>query len=194
MPRKYELKRRAERQVQTRRRIAEAALELHTLLGPARTTVSAIAERAGVQRHTFYRHFPDELSLGLACSRLHVERDPPPDPEPWAAIKDPSARLRAALTAIYGYFERNELLLANVMRDAQIDPPTAQVVELRFGPWAERVRQILREPLPAREGVRAVLDLALDFHAWRCLRQSGLSASEAAELMSGVVACVASQR
>ena len=68
MARTYRLKRRAERQDETRHRIVEAAVALHTTVGPARTTVSAIAERAGVQRHTFYRHFPDERSLGLACS------------------------------------------------------------------------------------------------------------------------------
>jgi AcrR family transcriptional regulator len=80
MSRTYTLKRRAERQAETRRRIVEAAVDLHSSIGPARTTVSMIAERAGVQRHTFYAHFPDERSLFLACSGLTLERDPLPDP------------------------------------------------------------------------------------------------------------------
>jgi AcrR family transcriptional regulator len=80
MPRKYELKKRAERKEETRRRIVEAAVELHGTVGPARTTVSEIARLAGVQRHTYYDHFRDELSLLHACSGLHAEQNPPPDP------------------------------------------------------------------------------------------------------------------
>ena len=95
MARKYELKARAERQEETRRRIVEAAIDLHRTLGPAHTSFSAIAERAGVQRHTLYRHFPDERAMGLACSGLYSERNPLPDPAPWWQIEDPEARLRA---------------------------------------------------------------------------------------------------
>ncbi|HEY6582806.1 MAG TPA: helix-turn-helix domain-containing protein, partial [Rubrobacter sp.] len=69
---KYELKRRAERQEETRLRITRATLELHETVGPALTTRSAIAERAGVGRPTVYSHFPDDLSLGIACSSLNL--------------------------------------------------------------------------------------------------------------------------
>src|SRR5678815_2610442 len=87
MPRTYTLKRRAEQQADTRRRIVEAAVELHGTVGPARTTVSMVADRAGVQRHTFYAHFPDERDLLMACSGLVFERDPLPDAAPWRAIE-----------------------------------------------------------------------------------------------------------
>src|ERR671911_423939 len=79
MARKYEMKRRAERMGETRRRIAEAAVELHRTVGPARTTVSAIAEKAGVQRHTYYAHFPELKDLYQACTAHHMERDLLPD-------------------------------------------------------------------------------------------------------------------
>src|ERR671932_1219320 len=88
MSRKYEMKRRAERMQETRRRIAEAAVELHRTVGPARTTVSAIAEKAGVQRHTYYAHFPELKDLYQACTAHHMERAPLPDPSPWAEISD----------------------------------------------------------------------------------------------------------
>ena len=107
MTRTYTLKRRAEQQAETRRRIVEAAVELHGSVGPALTTVSMVAERAGVQRHTFYAHFPDDRSLYLACSGLALERDPLPDSEAWRAIEDPSERLRVGLRAIYDWYERN---------------------------------------------------------------------------------------
>src|SRR4051794_30065455 len=130
MGRKYELRKRAERQEETRRRIVEAAVDLHGTIGPARTTVSAIAERAGVQRHTYYRHFPDDRTLGLACSGLYAERNPMPDPEPWRGIPDPEKRLRRGLEELYAYFERNEPMLSNVTRDAEVDPVTAELAAL----------------------------------------------------------------
>ena len=107
MRRTYELKRRAERQDQTRQRIVDAAIALHTTVGPARTTISAIAERAGVQRHTVYSHFPDERTLGLACSGCHVERNPLPDVTVWRGIDDPEGRLRLGLTELYAYYAQH---------------------------------------------------------------------------------------
>src|SRR3954454_19384323 len=91
--RKYELKERARRQDETRRRITEATVELHRTVGAARTTISAIAEKAGVERLTVYRHFPDEGSLFDACSAHWIEANPLPDPAAWAAIADPDERL-----------------------------------------------------------------------------------------------------
>ena len=181
------------RQHETRRRIVEAAVALHSSVGPARTSVSAVAERAGVQRHTYYRHFPDEWSLRLACSGLHEERDPFPTPEGWAAIADPAKRLRRGLREVYAYFERNESLLANLARDAEVDPPTREIVALRFGPALAAVRASLAEGLARggrRRRVLAALDLALDFQTWRSLvRRSGLTRGQAVELMVSAVVC-----
>src|SRR5687767_703055 len=134
MTRTYTLKRRAEQQAETRRRIVEAAVELHGSVGPALTTVSMVAERAGVQRHTFYAHFPDDRSLYLACSGLVFERDPLPDAEPWRTIADPRKRLRVGLRAIYDWYARNADLVACVLRDAEYHALTREVTTLRFGP------------------------------------------------------------
>src|SRR6266852_9682488 len=108
MARKYELKERAESLNVTRERIVDATVELHDSFGPARTTISAIAERAGVQRLTVYRHFPDERSLLHACSSHWTGQNPKPDPSSWVSIADPEERLRTALTAIYAYFRKTE--------------------------------------------------------------------------------------
>src|SRR5262245_36369428 len=103
--RKYELKQRATEMAETRRRITEAAVELHGTVGPARRPISAIAERAGVQRHTVYRHFPTETDLFHACSSLFGAQHPRPEQEPWRAIDDPGERLSRALDEVYGYYE-----------------------------------------------------------------------------------------
>lgn len=188
MARTYTLKRRAEQQAETRRRIVEAAVELHGSVGPARTTVSMVAERAGVQRHTFYAHFPDERSLLLACSGLTLERDPLPDAEPWRAVEDPQERLRIGLRAIYGWYERNASLAACVLRDAESHAPTREVAELRLGPPMAAYHEVLGAKLNARQ--RALLHLGLGFFTWRSLVcESGLKEGAAVAAMVQAIDC-----
>jgi AcrR family transcriptional regulator len=191
--RTYQLKKRAERQEETRRRIVEAAVAIHGEVGPAGATVSAIAERAGVERHTYYRHFPDERSLHLACSAHFYELNPLPDPEPWRSVTDPEARLRRALGELYGYYADHEPLITNVLRDLPVHPLTAEIAALRLLPRLEAMREALTEGLVAgrnRRRVLASLDVALSFHTWQTLvRMGGLSKGEAAKLMARAVAC-----
>jgi AcrR family transcriptional regulator len=189
MARTYQLKKRAERQEETRRRIVEAAIELHGTLGPAHTSISAIAERAGVQRHTFYRHFPDERSLGLACSGLYTQRNPMPDPEPWRTIGDPEKRLRHGLGELYDYYERNEPMLSNVMRDMALDPVTAEIVQMRHGPPLAAIRTVLANGRRSKRAL-AMLDVALSFSTWRTMTvESGISRKEAVETMVAAIRC-----
>jgi AcrR family transcriptional regulator len=193
-PRTYELKQRAERQRETRRRIVDAAIELHTTVGPARTTVSAIAERAGVTRPTVYAHFPDDRSLLEACSGHVRETVPPPDPTEWRSISDPRERLETALRDLYGYYERLEPLLENVQRDAALMPIVAEMNAYRVR-YLEQIRELLLEDWPARGVARArarrAIGHALEFRTWQSLvRGQGCSTREAARLMLSFVRAV----
>lgn len=180
--------RRAERQADTRRRIVEAAVELHSSLGPAHTPLSLVAERAGVQRHTLYAHFPDERSLLLACSGLTAERDPLPDADPWQEIADRRERLRVGLRAVYAWYERNAERAACVLRDAEVHALTKEISEMRFGPAMRAWREVLGAGL-GMEG-RAMLGLMLGFHTWRSLvRQSGLGQGAAIEVAVQAIEC-----
>jgi AcrR family transcriptional regulator len=186
--RKYELKQRAERQQETRRRIVEATIELHRTKGPARTTLSDIARVAGVQRHTVYRHFPDERHLLLACSGLYRELNPPPDPDQWRAIADPRRRLRRGLSELYAYYGRVEDMMTCILRDAEIHAPTRETVAMRSGPWRDSVYSILADGLPRRARTRAMLRAALDFHVWqRLVSVGGLSTDAAVEAMAAAI-------
>ena len=182
MKRTYTLKKRAEQQAETRQRIAEATLALHRTVGPARTTLSMIAERAGVQRHTLYAHFPEERDLFVACSALAEERDPMPDAAPWAAIPDARERLRTGLSAVYGWFERNADLAACVLRDVEFHPLVQETAELRFKPFVMKWHAVLGEKLTPAQ--RPFLHLALSFHTWRTLvAESGLKPAAAVDAM-----------
>ncbi len=182
----YKLGKRAEKQAETRARIVEATLALHSTLGPARTTVSQIAERAGVQRHTVYAHFPEERSLFLACSGLALERNPLPDPAAWAALPTGRERLRTGLAALYGWFERNAEMAACVLRDAEDHALTGEMIALRMAPTFAAAAAVLGEGLSERQ--RGLLAVALDFACWRNL---ALPAEAAATLMSDAVAGLA---
>jgi len=188
MTRTYILKRRAEQQAETRRRIVEAAIDLHGSIGPALTTVSMVAERAGVQRHTLYAHFPDDRSLHLACSGRFFERDPLPDAEPWRAIEDRSERLRVGLRAIYDWYKRNADVTACVLRDAEYHAPTREVTDLRVGPPMAAYGEVLGAKLNAKQ--RALLRLALSFFTWRTLvRENGLKQGAAVAAMVQTINC-----
>lgn len=186
MARTYTLKRRAEQAADTRQRIAQAAMELHGTVGPARTTLSMIAERAGVQRNTLYAHFPDERSLFQACSGLFAERSPPPDVAPWLAQAPGGARLRTGLKAIYDWYGTNEAVIACVLRDAEIHDMTRETAAATFGPAMAGWRALLGEGLSGAQP--ALLHLALGFHSWRALvREAGLSQDAAVEAMARAI-------
>ena len=194
MPRKYEMKRRAERVQETRRRITEAAVELHRTVGPARTTVSAIAEKAGVQRHTYYAHFPELKDLYQACMGHYVERNPVPEPSSWADIADAEERLRVALSEVYAYYSGNEPMVSNVLRDAALDP-IVQEIMVPFDQYWETVRDVIADAFEAsgerHEELLGAIALAQDFQTWRTLvRQQGLDDDRAVELMVGMVRCL----
>src|SRR5262245_59798482 len=190
MSRTYTLKRRAEQQAETRRRIVEAAVHLHGSLGPALTTFSMVAERAGVQRHTLYAHFPDERSLFLACSGRVFERDPPPDAGPWRKIADRQERMRVGLSAIYDWYDRNAELAACVLRDAEYHPLTKEIFDLRFGPYMMADQEVLGTRLDVKQ--RAMLELALSFFTWRTLaRDGGLKRKASVEAMVRAIECLA---
>lgn len=173
----YTLRKRAETQDETRRRIVEAAVQLHEEIGPRATSISAIAERAGVQRLTVYRHFPDEAAVFRACTAHWLALHPPPDPGGWAQIEDGLARARAALAALYAYYAGTAPMWTRAYRDEPDVPALHQ-------PMAE-IRGVLREiagDLLAhfRSGQRrkllaATLQHAVAFSTWQSLDAQGLS-------------------
>jgi AcrR family transcriptional regulator len=187
MTRKYELKQRAENQAETRRRIVQAAVALHGSVGPAHTTISAIAERAGVQRLTVYRHFPDERALFAACSGHWAALHPLPDPASWAAVPDPAARLELALRELYAHYRATEQMTANVRRDYGTMPVIQEIAASHAPQW-KRLRAVLERGWPARGHRRrrlsAAIGHALEFETWRSLaRTEGLDDREAAAFM-----------
>jgi AcrR family transcriptional regulator len=194
--RPYRKTRRALSEAETRERIVEATVALHQSLGPARTTVKAIAERAGVQRATVYAHFPDLGALFEACNARYYERHPMPDPGRWAQIQPPAQRLRVALDELYAWYEETEQMLSAGLRDIDAVPPAAR--EAFFG-YFDHARDVLvagrRERGRARAKVSAAIGHAIGFATWRSLvREQSLTSREAVSLMAATVAAAANGR
>jgi AcrR family transcriptional regulator len=193
--RRYEKRARAAQEQATRLRIIDAAIGLHGTIGPARTTISAIAEHAGVRRATVYRHFPDERALLMGCSGTFAQRNPPPDPATWVSTADPDARLAAALDAIYGWYERTEPMLTAVLRDAEAVPIIQEIQAAGRLVYLAEVEDGLASGWGARgraaKRLRATIGLALDFLAWRTLAERGLGRADVIAVMSSAVRAAA---
>jgi AcrR family transcriptional regulator len=176
---------------ETRRRIARATFELHALVGPAQTTVAAIAERAGVERATVYRHFPDDLSLFRGCIGHGIEAHPFPETSAWAAIEDPQERLRTGLEALYRFYRRTEHIWPNILHDLP-SMPVFQQANAEAGVFAyfEEVRAVLSDGWrgPNLRLVRAAIGHATQFGTWQSLaRGEGLGDRQAVEAVTAMV-------
>jgi AcrR family transcriptional regulator len=196
--RQYRKTKRAQLEEATRLRITESAVELHGTVGPARTSMSAIAERAGVRRSTLYRHFPDEEAVFAACSAHWSAANPPPDPARWQAIEDPDARLRRALEDLYAYYRSVERMMDNLLRDASQVPVVGRMLSAYRG-YLDAVADLLMAGRPAhgraQRRVRAAVGHALAFPTWRTLAvDQGLADREAADLMCRLVEAAEASR
>jgi AcrR family transcriptional regulator len=196
--RKYELKARAESRDRTRERIAKAAADLHEEVGPAETTVSEIARRAGVSRLTVYKHFPDNAALYPACSAHHLSEHPLPDFEAALAPADPVERLSSLLRAIYGgWYRQQRRMMGNLQRDRHSDPALDEFMkansDVAFAALADAVTAGFELGPDHAARVRSLTRVALEFWTWERLIGEGMDDEAAAELMTDAVAAVAGE-
>lgn len=184
VPRRYHKRRRAELEDETRTRISEALVRLHGTIGPACTTVQAVAAEAGVQRATVYRHFPDEAAMYAACSAHWARENPLPDPAGWMTTRDP---VSTALRELYGFYGANERLLSNIFRDESLVEPMRPAMETIRGYFAFAA-DTLAKGVSRRRIARAAIAHALSFSTWFSLTQDcKLSNAEAVSLMAGMI-------
>jgi AcrR family transcriptional regulator len=188
--RKYELKKRAVEMAETRLRITEAAIELHGSVGPSRTTLSAVADQAGVERRTLYRHFPTEADLFAACSTHYFSANPWPDLGNWRGISDPQQRLERALDELYAYYERTEPMLSNVLRDAELVDSARDAVSPLHAYLNEAAESLTigrQARGRRRQRLTGVLRHVLAFSTWHSLSTNGIGRADAATLVTALV-------
>jgi AcrR family transcriptional regulator len=192
--RPYNLRARAEAMDRTRARITQAAIELHGTIGPAATTMSAVADRAGVTRATLYRHFPTDEVLYAACSSEWLAAHPRPVVARWAEVEDPVARVRLALREMYAYYRATEAMMANILRDLRSMP---ERIQLNVATYVPRMVDGLDRGWPTDSGHtlrRAAIAHAVAFDTWRSLAREGVSDDAAADLMTSFVSIAGGRR
>jgi AcrR family transcriptional regulator len=195
--RSYRMQRRAESQEETRLRITESAVALHGTVGPARTSISAVAALAGVRRSTVYRHFPDEAALFDACTAHWAAANPPPDLATWATIADPDQRLQIALFELYAFYRRTGQMLDNLYRD-ETEVPLVRERFAAFHSYLTAARDTLMSGRTLRGARRrrtqAALGHAIAFSTWKSLvSEQGLHDTDAAELARTFTAAASRQ-
>jgi len=194
--RPYRMTRRAELEEETRRRITESAVALHQERGPAQTSISAIAERAGVRRSTVYRHFPDEDALFAACSSHFRALNPPPAPAEWGAVADPAARTETALRELYAFYGRTHEMYDTLFRDETLVASVARRLRDFYGYLAAAQDALMRGRGLRGRGARrtrAAIGHALAFGTWRSLMQEQrLTEDDAVALMCRLIENAAS--
>lgn len=176
--RPYRMIRRAEQVDATRLRITEAAVRLHTTVGPAHTSIAGVAEEAGVTRLTVYRHFADLDALFVACTAHWTALNPRPDAEAWRAIPDLESRARRALSELYGWFRDHADDLYPINRDEAAMPPSAR--HAREAGALRLVDALVTSHTDLEAGgypdermLRAVARHLVDFGTWRSLAVQG---------------------
>ena len=193
--RKYRKSRRAEQEEQTRDKIVDAAMALHEEIGPRATSISAIAERAGVQRLTVYRHFKDDVTIFQACSSRWFELNPPPDPSLWQELAPAVQRTEEALRNIYTYYAANSRMLNRVYSDAA-DVPALQEVMVGFKSYLDQIgNDLLKAWQPEskkRNDVTVLINHALQFPTWESFSQEKMKDKRIAEVMAKCIERIAS--
>ena len=187
--RAYRLGKREESVDRTRRRITEAAVRLHTSVGPSEASMSAVADAAGVTRLTLYRHFPTKDELFIACMSHWRSAHPPPDIERWRSIADFEARLRTALHQLYSWYAENAADLYPIYRDAAHTPESNRVARRRTNELqADAILADVDPKVPSRRRLRAAVGHVVTFWTWHSLAiGQGLSTDEAAALAADFV-------
>ncbi|MGR3320998.1 MAG: TetR/AcrR family transcriptional regulator [Pseudooceanicola sp.] len=188
--RPYRMRERAKSQEETRQKIVEATMHLHEEIGPRATTIKAIAERAGVQRLTVYRHFPDETAVFQACTSHWLELNPLPDPATWLDIEAPVERFRAAIAAFYGYYAGTTRMWTTAFRDVE-EVPALQDPMQQVSVFMEMVAEGLISAFGPDPDIRitATVRHALHFTTWAHLDQLGLSEAQKCDLATQWLCC-----
>ena len=184
--RKYKQKARAVKADETRSRIVAATVKLHEEFGPAQTSIKSIAEEAGVQRLTVYRHFPDDESLFQACTSHWLASHPLPGMPVIEHGIEPSDLVASTLLDFYRYYRANERMWTVSYRDVDeveaLQAPMAEV-EAYLDQVRKRLLAVLSPASMSNKQLSVTLGHCLRFTTWQSLKSEKLSDKKIVELV-----------
>jgi AcrR family transcriptional regulator len=183
--RRYRLDRRAETAEQTRRRIVEATHALHAERGIYATSMTQIAQRAGVSVGTVYHHFPTYQDAVFACSQRAAEMFPFPSADIFVGLSTLENRVRRLVRESFGFYERLPEY-ERVRSERWGMPPIQAHAEREENNRRALAREALR---PFKVAARLVDTCAalLDVAVYGALTRNGFTPAKAAEEVSGFI-------
>jgi AcrR family transcriptional regulator len=182
-PRAYRLGRRAERAEDTRRRIVAATRALHIEQGVADTTIKQIARRADVGVGTVYYHFPSYDDVIRACGQLTFAMVRPPTDAIFAGCRSTRARIERLTHELFACYERFPDL-----ESTRCDRKKLPVLDQELAKFDHHVAALVRQAVaPAGERVQRMARALTDVAVYRTLTSQGLSTSEAADQITGML-------
>ena len=190
-PRKYTMDRRKAAVEETRRRILEATLALHSEKGIFGTSWQDIARRADVSVGTVYKHFPSLDELVPACGELMYAITRPPSledaPEIFAGAHTLEERLGRLVSELFDFYERGAPYIETDFQERQL-PVVREWEAYMRATIAGLVREALLPAGPDESTVGAVSAL-LDFPTFKSFMDRDIPKEQAAKTMNEVLLC-----
>ena len=176
---------------ETRQRILEATLALHSEKGILGTSWQDIAQRADVSVGTVYKHFPSLDELVPACGELMYAITRPPSledaPEIFAGAHSLEERLERLISELFDFYERGARYIETDFQERQL--PMVQEWEAQM---RATITGLVREallPVGPDEGTVQVVSALLDFSTFKSFLDRDIQKEQAAKTMNEVLLC-----
>ena len=190
-PRKYTMGKRRAAVEETRRRILEATLELHSEKGIFGTSWQDIANRADVSVGTVYKHFPSLDVLVPACGELMYAISRPPSledaPEIFGGADSLEERLERLISELFDFYERGAPYIETDFQERRLPAVREWEAHMR-ATIAGLVGEALIHAEPDESTVQAVSAL-LDFSTFKSFMDRDIQKQQAAKTINEVLLC-----
>jgi AcrR family transcriptional regulator len=190
-PRKYDMDKRKAAVEETRQRILEATLALHSEKGIFGTSWQDIAKRADVSVGTVYKHFPSLDELVPACGELMYAITRPPSledaPQIFAGANSLEERLERLVSELFDFYERGASYIETDFQERQL-PAVREWEAYMRATIAGLVREALIPAGPDERTVQAVSAL-LDFYTFKSFLDREIPKEQAAKTINELLLC-----
>ena len=190
-PRKYSMDKRKAAVQETRQRILEATLALHSQKGIFGTSWQDIARRADVSVGTVYKHFPSLDELVPACGELMYAITQPPSledaPRIFEGARSLEERLERLIEELFGFYERGAPYIETDFQERQL-PEVREWEAYMLTTIAGLVREAFVPARPDEVTVQAVSAL-LDFSVFKSFMNRDIPKERAAKTIKEGLLC-----
>jgi AcrR family transcriptional regulator len=190
-PRKYTMDKRKAAMEETRQRILEATLALHSEKGIFGTSWQDIAHRADVSVGTVYKHFPSLDELVPACGELMYAITQPPSledaPQIFAGARSLEERLGRLIDELFGFYERGATYIETDFQERQM--PMVQEWEAHMRATIAGLTREALLPVGPDEGTVGAVSALLDFSTFKAFLDRDIPKEQAAKTINEVLLC-----